>query len=78
MFFASSIGGDSVQSCAIGLPQLQVVVKVVVAMGWMEEGEVGDLTAGGPTTSLTTSGGPTFSLNVMDGREIWVVCCSMG
>ena len=44
-------------------------MKVVVAMGSMEGGEVGDLTAGGPTTSLTTSGGSTFSLNVMDEEE---------
>jgi len=69
MSLTSSIGGDPVQIYAVSLSQLQVVVKVVMAVGSVVEtdgvlplravegGGVGGLTAGGPTTSLAAGGG---------------------
>ena len=88
----SSMGGDPIQICAVGRPQLRVAVEVVVAVGSVVETEgvlpssaadaargagEGGLTAGGGTTSLA-GGGATFSLEVTDGRGTCAACCSTG
>src|SRR5271156_2720484 len=90
MSFTLSTGGDTIQICAVGRPQLRVLVDVVVAVGSAVEtegvlpssaaggGGVGGLTAGGVTTSLEPGGAATFSLEVTDGRGIWEACCSTG
>ena len=89
MSLTSSTGGDPIQICAVGRPQLRVLVDVVVAVGSAVEtegvlpssaaggGGVGGLTAGGVTTSLEP-GAATFSLEVTGGRAIWAACCSTG